>query len=208
MACPKSTTSDGFESQFGINHLGHFYLTKLLLPTLIKTGTPEHPSRVVNLSSIAHFFSCKQGIWFDDIAGDVYYSSWERYGHSKFANVLFTKGLQSRYASQNVISIALHPGSIPGTELDRHLKFSTIMKLLGDIISPRKFMVLLRERSKTIPEGSATTLVAALDPKVEAGGYYYDCKASKGEAMHPLVSDAAMADRLWEMSEKMISEKL
>jgi retinol dehydrogenase-12 len=87
MACPKTMTSDGLEMQFAVNHLGHFMLTKLLLPVLIKSGTKERPSRVINLSSMAQMvFSPHVGILFDDLNADKSYHDGERYGQSKLAN--------------------------------------------------------------------------------------------------------------------------
>ncbi|OQR90384.1 WW domain-containing oxidoreductase-like isoform 1, partial [Achlya hypogyna] len=122
MACPKTPTADGLETQFGVNHVGHFYLTKLLLPTLTKTGTAATPARVINLASLAQYlFAPEEGILFGDINGDKSYSPWTRYGHAKLANVLFSNELNRRYQDQHVISVSLHPGSIPSSELSRYM---------------------------------------------------------------------------------------
>lgn len=215
MACPKSVTLDGIETQFGVNHLGHFYLVQLLLPTLIKSGAPSSPARVVNVSSMGQYlFGPEEGVRFDDINGDEYYNSWERYGQSKLCNVLFSKELNNRFKSKNVISVSLHPGVITGTELYRHIFTLTNIKnvskdgLLGawSILSPQKLACLSSQRSKTIPEGVSTTLVAALDPDIVPGGYYYDCKLSQGEGLHPAVHEVELAIKLWEFSESIISK--
>ncbi|KAJ3291085.1 hypothetical protein HDU79_002712 [Rhizoclosmatium sp. JEL0117] len=209
MACPKSLTVDGFETQFGVNHLGHFYLTQLLLPLLLKTGTAQTPARIVNLSSTAqHLFAPKEGILFDDLDASKAYSPWVRYGHSKLANVLFAKELNNRYRLQHVVSVSLHPGVIFSSDLYRYSSFSSLMNAVANILKrPKELLRNLTERSKTIPEGAATTVLCALGP-VEGGGYYYDCKMSKGEGLHSKANDAELANKLWEVSEKLIAEKL
>ena len=127
MAGPYEKTSDGFESQFGVNHLGHFLLTNMLLPVLIKSGSKAHPSRVVNLSSMAALlFAPEKGILFDDLDGSKNYQKWERYGQSKIANILFTNELNKRMKENghDVVSISVHPGNILDTNLQRSLVFS------------------------------------------------------------------------------------
>lgn len=105
MAIPRRTTVDGFEMQFGTNHLGHFALTGLLLPALIKRAG----SRVVNVSSTAH--RAGKMDW-NDLMGEKNYNAWRRYGQSKLANLLFTSELNSRLTSAglDVKSMAAHPG--------------------------------------------------------------------------------------------------
>ncbi|KAJ3229665.1 hypothetical protein HDU78_008902 [Chytriomyces hyalinus] len=208
MACPKSSTKDGFESQFGVNHLAHFYLTTLLLPLLIASGSKESPSRVVNLSSMGQFlYGPPEGIIFDDLNGDKNYNEWVRYGQAKLANVLFSNELQARYASQNVISVAVHPGVIASTELTRHLGIkSTLDTVYQAFCKPGGLSLVLQQRNKSIPEGAATSVLAALDPAVVGGGYYYDCKLSQGEGLHPKATDAELAKKLWEESEKLVAK--
>ena len=114
MACPYWKTEDGFEMQFGVNHLGHFLLTNLLLDRL-----KEAPAaRIVNVSSIAHAMT--KGINFDDINSEKSYSAWTAYGQSKLANILFTRSLARRLEGTTVTTTSLHPGTIR-TELARHL---------------------------------------------------------------------------------------
>ena len=208
MACPKSTTKDGVESQFGVNHLGHFYLTNLLLPVLSKSGTKETPSRVVNLSSMAQFvFAPKDGILFDDINGDKHYHDWQRYGHSKLANVLFSNELNDRCKDKRVISIAVHPGVITSTNLMRHKSIGYLMRMLGTAFKTKGGVSMaMSERQKSIAEGASTTLVAALDPAVKPGGYYVDCQETNGKQLHSKATDKETATKLWDLSDKMCAE--
>ena len=115
MRCPYWTTEDGFEMQIGVNHFGHFLLTNLLLPRL-----KEAPSaRIVNVSSKAYRWS--KGIQFDDINSENCYNPQVAYGHSKLANILFTRSLARRLKGTNVTTTCLHPGVI-WTELGRHME--------------------------------------------------------------------------------------
>ena len=205
MACPRSLTADGVETQFGVNHLGHFYLTTLLLPTLTKSGTKDHPSRVVNLSSMAQFlFAPKEGMLFDDLNGDKRYHDWERYGQSKLANVLFSNELNERCKDKNVISIALHPGVIMSTNLMRYSSFGSLMRMMGSAFKTKGGVSMaFKQRQKSIPEGTSTTLVAALDPDVKPGGYYVDCQETAGTKLHPTACDKELAKKLWETSQEL-----
>ena len=111
MALPASTTKEGYEIQFGTNHLGHFLLTKLLMPTLQRTAEGNPDVRIVNLSSEGHRLPPKGGLALKDARSDmVSYNTWVRYGQSKLANILFTKELTRRYPA--IKSVALHPGGI------------------------------------------------------------------------------------------------
>ncbi|CAG2225657.1 RDH12 [Mytilus edulis] len=114
MACPYMKTEDGLEMQFGVNHIGHFLLTNLLLDLIKKAA----PSRIVNVSSFAHVFTGQLN--FDDIAKrEKYYNAEEAYTQSKLCNILFTKELASRLSGTGVTTYSLHPGAID-TELGRH----------------------------------------------------------------------------------------
>jgi retinol dehydrogenase-12 len=208
MACPRMLTADKLENQFAVNHLGHFYFTKLVLPLLIKSGTPEKPSRVVNLSSMAQFlFAPEEGIKFDDLNGEKHYHDWERYGQSKLANVLFSNELNERFKNQNVISIALHPGVILSTGLSRYLGFTSGWRMFVAAFKRKGGLrMTFGEKYKSIPQGTATTMVAALDPEVKAGGYYADCQETNGKKLHPKASDKDLAKKLWEVSERMCDE--
>ncbi len=120
MACPPTKTVDGFEMQFGVNHLGHFLLTNLLLDRLKQAPS----ARIVNVSSSAH----KRGkINFDDINSTKNYSPWGAYSQSKLANILFTRSLTKRLEGTNVTANALHPGVIK-TELGRHISVIVVSR--------------------------------------------------------------------------------
>ncbi|XP_077084683.1 retinol dehydrogenase 11 [Siphateles boraxobius] len=188
MMCPQWQTEDGFEMQFGVNHLGHFLLTNLLLD-LLKKSTP---SRVVNVSSLAHE---KGKIYFDDINLEKDYDPQISYRQSKLANVLFTRELAVRLKGTGVTTYSLHPGVIR-TELGRHfLPALPLWKRL--MFLPFIFFV------KTPWQGSQTTIFCAVDESLQntSGLYYSDC-APKEAA--PQGRDDAAARRLWDLSTSMV----
>ena len=120
MMCPYSKTADGFEMQFGTNHLGHFLLTNLLLDRI-----KEAPSgRIINVSSLAYRFG---KINFDDLNSQQSYSETGAYSQSKLANILFTRSLAKRLEGTNVTANCLHPGAV-ATELQRHVAWPLVSK--------------------------------------------------------------------------------
>ncbi|XP_071370233.1 retinol dehydrogenase 13-like, partial [Centroberyx affinis] len=160
MMCPKWLTEDGFETQLAVNHLGHFLLTNLLLPKLKSSA----PSRVVNVSSIAH-----QGgqIDFDDLFfSRKPYSALASYRQSKLANVLFTRELARRLTGSGVSAFSLHPGVIR-TELGRHVH--SWFPMLGALLSAPSLLLM-----KTPRQGSQTSIYCAVMPGLEgrSGGYF------------------------------------
>ncbi len=196
---PKSTTADGFELQFGTNHLGHFALTGLLLKNLL----PVDKSRVVVVSSIAHNLRAK--IDFDDL-------QWERrgydrvasYGQSKLANLMFAYDLQRRLAAANAktISVAAHPG-VAATELTRHIPgagLPGVNWLFGRILN-------------TAEMGALPTLRAATDPGVQGGQYWGPDGFREMRGYPELVTsseqsrDVAIQERLWTVSEELTGVK-
>lgn len=178
MAIPeRAETSDGFEMQFGTNHIGHFLLTNELLSSL-KVGAP---SRVVNVSSKAHF---RNGINWDDLMFHNSYGDWKVYGQSKTANILHAIGLQSRYEKDGITSVSLHPGVIH-TELWRH--------------SAKKY-----PNDKTIPEGTSTSIYCCVAPDIKGGGYYNNCQEAQPA---DYACDPANAERLWEVTEAILLNK-
>ncbi|MDA0272322.1 MAG: oxidoreductase [Proteobacteria bacterium] len=192
MMPPRELTADGFELQFGVNHLGHFALTGHLINKL----KDQPGARIVNVSSLAH----RQGrIEFEDIHSEKSYNRMQRYGMSKFANILFTYELQRKLeaAKSPAISVACHPGG-SNTELGRHI--------------PPLFSILfipLRLIMNTSAEGALPTLMATTDASV-AGGDYFGPK-NWGEMAHsshkvdtiPSSKDEAVAKRLWELSSEL-----
>ncbi|KAL3274162.1 hypothetical protein HHI36_015576 [Cryptolaemus montrouzieri] len=188
MNCPYTKTKDGFELQFGTNHLGHFLFTLLLLPEIIRST----PARIVNLSSVAHLGGT---IDFDDLNAErkIYWRV-GAYSQSKLANVLFTKELDRRLRKANIQGVntySVHPGLVK-TELGRHMNaaipgFSTFTSLI----------------TKTPEQGAQTTIYCAVDEKCqnESGLYYAECK-SKEPSRAAL--DEVTAKRLWEVSCKLV----
>jgi NAD(P)-dependent dehydrogenase (short-subunit alcohol dehydrogenase family) len=194
MWTPKQLTADGFEMQFGTNHLGHFALTGLLLDNLL----PVRGSRVVTVSSMGH--RIRAAIHFDDLQWEHRYDRIAAYGQSKLANLLFTYELQRRLAGhrKNTIAVAAHPGT-SSTELARNLPgiFKPAVAVLGPLVFQNAAM------------GALPTLRAATDPDVE-GGQYYGPDGLAEQRGHPkLVSSSAQSHdedlqhRLWTVSEEL-----
>ncbi|XP_023153827.2 retinol dehydrogenase 12 [Amphiprion ocellaris] len=192
MMCPKWLTEDGFETQLAVNHLGHFLLTNLLLPKLKSSA----PSRVVNVSSIAH----RGGrINFDDLFfSRRTYSPLESYRQSKLANVLFSRELARRLSGTGVSSFSLHPGVIR-TELGRHVE--GWFPLLGALLRLPSLLLM-----KTPWQGCQTTVFCAVTPGLEerSGRYFSDC-AEKETA--PEGRDDVAAKKLWEESARLVGLK-
>jgi len=198
MMCPLWRTKQNFETQFGVNHIGHFVLTRALLDLMKKSG---EPSRIVNLSSLAHTFS---DIRWDDI-------NWEKkdaykpiaaYGQSKTANILFTNQLHKQLKDDTKISVfAVHPGSVR-TELQRYTDES-MFRYLSTIL--RIFWPLVVAFSKSPAEGAQTTIHCSVSDEALPfnGKYFSDCKPKKTSAY---ASDDEKAQRLWDISVKMVEE--
>ena len=194
MALPKRLTADGFEMQFGTNHLGHFALTGLLIDRL--NATPD--ARVVSVSSQGH----RMGrIDFDDLNAERRYHRWPRYGMTKVANLLFIYELQRRLtaAGETTIAVACHPGG-SNTELARDA--GAMMKLTQPVAN----LVM-----QSAAMGALPTLRAATDPEVTGGQYYgpdglsqtrgYPVKVHSNAYSHRL----DVATRLWLESEQLTS---
>jgi NAD(P)-dependent dehydrogenase (short-subunit alcohol dehydrogenase family) len=201
MACPRAKTKDGFELQFGTNHIGHFLFTCLVAPLLVSGA----PARVVNLSSAGHRFSAMD---FDDPNfAQRDYDKWVAYGQSKTANALFSVGLNRRLADRGITANAVHPGMIV-TELGRHLDQADIEALQARAST-------MTVGFKTIPQGAATSVWAATSPDLEGRGglYLEDCHIAEPATedspggVHDYALDADAAERLWALSEQLIGEK-
>ena len=199
MACPYSKTEDGFEMQFGTNHLGHLLMTCLIAPKLAEGG------RIVSLSSAGHQFS---PVVFDDIQFEHRdYDRWLSYGQAKTANALFAMGLNKRLAHRGIEAFAVHPGAIQ-TDLARHLTEEDIAMFQAQVDSGAMPL-------KTIPAGAATQVLAATAPELagKGGTYLADCQicevddeAESWSVVRSYAVDPEAADRLWQVSEKMIGE--
>uniref|UniRef100_A0A665WF13 Si:dkey-73n8.3 n=1 Tax=Echeneis naucrates TaxID=173247 RepID=A0A665WF13_ECHNA len=178
--CSYATTADGFEMQFGVNHLGHFFLTFLLLDLLKHSA----PSRVINLSSAAHALG---KIQFDDLSGAKSYHPVKAYAQSKLANILFTRELAKRTEVLGVTAYAVDPG-IVNTEITRHLR-----RPLLDISKYFSFLV------RTPAEGASTAIYCTVTPENQLlnGGYYSNCRSSQSCRAG---QDDGTALKLWAVS--------
>jgi len=159
-----SLTPENLEVNFGANHVGHFLLTNLLVPKL--KATDGAGSRIVNVSSLLYQLG---PVRFDDynFSGGATYNTWEAYAQSKTANILFSVALSQRLASKGVRSYSLHPGNIPATNLSSTLdpaEWPIVMAMFEEKkVEPPK--------EKTVEQGSATILAAALDPQLDSKFY-------------------------------------
>ena len=206
MACPFGRTADGFEMQFGTNHLGHFELTRLLAPAVIAGDQP----RIVNLSSAAH------GISDVDLEDPNFehseYDAWTSYGRSKSANALHALALASRLVDDGVLAFSVHPGGIM-TNLGWHLNDDLMQQMLDRA----------KERSaksgeaggmqfKSIPQGAATQVWASTSPDVvgHSGMYLADCGLGvQGgnvgrNGFEAYITDESRAEALWTLSEQFV----
>ncbi|KAK9927176.1 hypothetical protein M0R45_024375 [Rubus argutus] len=190
MASPFKLSQDNIELQFATNHLGHFLLTDLLLETMKSTSRESNiEGRIVNLSSLGHQYSYREGILFDAINDESRYSKYYAYGQSKLANILHAKELNRRLKEEGVeiTANAVHPGAIL-TNLMRYDNFlHYVMKVLRAFIA------------KSIPQGAATTCFVALHPQVKgvSGEYFVDCNVAKPSSQ---AKDAELATKLWDFS--------
>ena len=187
-ACAYTKTEDGFEMQFGVNHLGHFALTNLLLPLMVESSPG---SRIINVSSRAGQRSIDD-IKFDDINSEKSYSRFGAYCQSKLANVLFTKELHRRLVGTGVTVYAVHPGVVL-TEIGRHAQpvLWSAVKMLGPLVL------------KTPLQGAQTTIYCCVEEGIEhqSGKYFVDCDVMEGTSAKS--NDQGLAEKLWELSERM-----
>jgi NAD(P)-dependent dehydrogenase (short-subunit alcohol dehydrogenase family) len=194
MWTPKETTKDGFELQFGTNHLGHFAFTGLLLDSLL----PVPGSRVVTISSLGHRLLAD--IHFDDLQWERRYSRIAAYGQSKLANLMFTYELQHRLeqAESDTIAVAAHPGG-SYTELARNIP--TILHPAYRIVGPMIF--------QSAAMGALPTLRAATDPDVRGGQYFGPDGFGEQRGNPKLVHSSSQShdpdvqQRLWTVSEEL-----
>ncbi len=206
MATPQGKTTDGFETQFGTNHLGHFVFVNRIA-ALLKSG-----SRLVNLSSAGHRFSDTNVE--DPNFEHTDYTPFGAYGRSKTANILFAVEFDRRHKAGGVRATAVHPGGIQ-TELGRHMTPETIAEMLASINASQAAGGGQPFEWKTIPQGAATSVWAGVVAPADAVGGLYceDCHvaevndnpASRG-GVRPYALDAEHAKALWAKSEAMVGE--
>ncbi|KAK8085088.1 hypothetical protein PG997_006359 [Apiospora hydei] len=198
MACPPGKTKEGYEIQFGTNHMGHAQLTKLLLPTLLKTAekAPEGAVRIVSLSSMGEAFAAKDPYADADtrLKSDLAsLSTWTRYGIAKLANVHHSRALAQRYPSLRCV--AVHPGAVR-TELTRgplatYSAFSLIM-------TPLHWLATFA--MTPVSEGAKNQVWAAVSPDAQSGHFYYPV-AVDGKASAQ-AKDDKLCEQLWAWMEK------
>eukprot|EP00246_Nothoceros_aenigmaticus_P018123 TRINITY_DN9376_c0_g1_i2.p1 TRINITY_DN9376_c0_g1~~TRINITY_DN9376_c0_g1_i2.p1 ORF type:complete len:327 (-),score=33.24 TRINITY_DN9376_c0_g1_i2:406-1386(-) len=197
MLCPFQKSADGIEIQFATNHVGHFYLTKLLLDKLKSTAKESGiEGRIVNLSSHGHNAPYRGGIRFKDINEEKGYGSMSSYGQSKLCNILHANELARRLQDEgaNVTANSLHPGFIK-TNLGRHVE-TTIA------IGSRVTFFLW----KSIPQGASTQVYVAVHPSLNGvtGKYFDHCNEAKPSK---LSGDKELGKNLWDFTEGIIAEK-
>jgi NAD(P)-dependent dehydrogenase (short-subunit alcohol dehydrogenase family) len=211
MATPFGHTMDGFETQFGTNHLGHFVFINRIAP-LLRNG-----SRLINLSSAGHRFS---DVDLDDPNFErTPYEPFLAYGRSKTANVLFAVAFDRRHRGRGVRAAAVHPGVIQ-TELGRHMDPAHLRAMIDQIAQERGAEGKEPFQWKTVPQGAATSVWAAVVAAAEAigGKYCENCHVGEvvadsaaisavSEGVRGYALDPNNAERLWTKSEEMVGEK-
>ncbi|KLO81786.1 related to reductases [Fusarium fujikuroi] len=203
MATPEGKTEDGFETQFGTNHLGHFLLFQLLKPALLAATTPSFQSRVISLASKGHRAGAIR--WDDYNFEKEAYNPWLAYAQSKTANIYFASELDRRYADQGIHGLSVHPGYIL-TNLGKYIDLSKI-----DLDGPIKNAL----RNKA--QGAATTVYAAVSKDWEGRGGKYLADFVEERLVRPGVDptspelghaawiyDEEAERRLWELSERLV----
>jgi NAD(P)-dependent dehydrogenase (short-subunit alcohol dehydrogenase family) len=207
MATPQGKTADGFETQFGTNHLGHFVLVNRIASLFRKN------SRLVNLSSAGHRFS---DVNLDDPNfARTPYTEFGAYGRSKTANILFAVEFDRRHRNEGVRATAVHPGGIQ-TELGRHMTPELVQQMMKNIEEANKAANLPAFQWKTIPQGAATSVWAGFVASADlvGGKYCEDCHVAE-LTQNPVARggvrgyalDGEHAKALWALSEKMVGEQ-
>ena len=183
------TTAQGFEQSFGVNHLGHFYLTNLLLDRLVASA----PARVINVTSVGHHYAIG-GMRWDDLQTERRYTAMGAYSQSKLANLLFTRALARRLDPTQVTANAVHPGPVrSGFGMDGDMK--GIVGLGNRLVRPFEI---------SAAAGARTSIFLAVDPSVAGttGGYWV--RRRRGH-MSRAARDEAAAERLWDESQRMLT---
>ena len=204
MALPPGLTTDGYEVQFGTNHLGHAHLINLLLPIMLQTAEePNSDVRIINMSSIAYKQAPTEGIAFEtlktpqaNLGSMIPGGKWTRYGQSKLANMLYTRELAERYPSVKTVSV--HPGYIK-TDIFANVPFMTTL--------PVRIAVPLGAGWTPVEEGAYNQTWAGTTEraKLEDGAYYVPI-GRKGQLETKQSKDAVLSKRLWDWTQKELAE--
>jgi NAD(P)-dependent dehydrogenase (short-subunit alcohol dehydrogenase family) len=219
MACPLARDARGYESQFATNHLGHFQLTARLFPALRQADG----ARVVSVSSWGHHYS---PVMFEDPNFERRdYDRWAGYGQSKTANILFAVALDACGKDHGIRAFSLHPGSIVGTGLEKHLSQEEL-RAAGVIDENGKPVLDPSRNLKTVGQGASTSVWCAVSPQLDGIGGVY-CENTDVASLEPVETvtgwktgdslrrggvmsyavDPERADRLWDLSEKLLGIK-
>lgn len=200
MANPPTKTEEGYEVQFGTNHIGHFLLTKLLLPKLLETvgnASPAAPTpdvRIVVLSSMGHLAAPSFDVM-TSTSALLEANTWTRYGASKAANILFAAELARRYPE--ILSVSLHPGVV-SSNLYEHTKASNPIAKFG--------FPLMTLSSRNVRSGALNQLWAAgVKSELLVNGAYYVPIGSHAQTRYSY--DKVMAKKLWDWTEEQVVEK-
>ncbi len=196
MAVPNGLTKDGYEIQFGTNHVGHALLTKLLMPTLLKTQ--EQPSadvRIIVLSSTGHQYTPTGGLVLDEVKTDMAkHTTWARYGHSKLSNLFFASQLAKRYPQ--ILTVSLHPGMVDSQLYDPFLGNMWVVRKVRDL-----GLFLLRGIYIRVDEGAKNQLWASTAPREQIhNGGYYDPVGKEGRRSANSRNDQ-LGEKLWDWTE-------
>jgi NAD(P)-dependent dehydrogenase (short-subunit alcohol dehydrogenase family) len=206
MATPEGRTKDGFETQFGTNHLAHFLFFQLLKDTMIKSATPDFASRVVSVSSMGHRAG---GVHFDNLnfepKGSGKYQPWLAYGQAKTANIYFANAIERKYGKQNLHGLALHPGGI----------FTGLQQHLSDEQTAQWDIPEVKRQMKSPEQGAATSVWGATAKALEGKGRVWmeDCQTcgpmpeaagNFGIGFALWAFDEEAEDRLWEVSNSLV----
>lgn len=204
MASPAGQTKDGYEIQFGTNHMGHALMTKMLLPLLQRTAEqPDSDVRIINMSSVAYNQAPSSGIEFDTLktpqeklGGMIPGPTWSRYGQSKLANLLYARELAKRYPQ--IKSVSIHPGFI---KTDLFSQTSFLMTQFFRVYAPMQGGWI------SVAEGPYNQTWAGTTPKqnLESGAYYVPV-AKKGKLATAAAKDDRLAAKLWEWTQKELEQ--
>ena len=208
MAHPPGFSADGYETQFGTNHMGHFLLTRELMPLLEQTAATGADVRVINLSSEGHQLAPAAGFLPETVTTDMAeYSTWRRYGQSKLANILFTLELARRYPA--ITSVAIHPGGV-NTNLaesfrGQHQWLNTLLKpVINSLLTQAPQGALNQTWACVAPlakDGAPKTKV----PQLQQGEYYAPVAVLGRRSK--VSRDTELAKKLWEWSEAEVVRK-
>jgi NAD(P)-dependent dehydrogenase (short-subunit alcohol dehydrogenase family) len=193
MATPPGTTKDGHETQIGINHIGHFEFTRLLLDKLVASA----PARVVVLTSSAHSLASAE---FFDASNTklqtVPYHPWVSYGNAKLSNMMFARELNKRYSKSGITAVSVHPGGAY-TNLQAHVPLMQMFK--WQLVAPFFF--------KSIPEIASTSVYAATADDVVGGGFHEDNNRSRAyPRVRAIAEDDALAKQLYDYTEALLDQ--